>query len=342
MSCHLPRRAHALPALLLLLFACSPGWSPAASHAAGIMATIPVGVLPAGIALNPATGLVYVANGGDGTLSIIAAASNSVVATLSFAETLTLGGSAAPVGVALNPTTNTVYVAESGAAQVALVDGATSTRRATIPVAPGPWGIAVNVTTNTVYVSSLAGSVSVLDGTSGAVKTVITDSRLQRPVGIAVNEKTNQVYVANLDGNSVAVIDGATNTISANVPVGSKPAAVAVDPVSGMVYTANSGAATLSKIDPTTNTVTATLTVGAGPVAVAVDPATEVVYVAATDNSITELDRTGQSLGMLTDPALSGLQAIGVNVAGGVAYVTSGTSGAVVLIPLVQVAPVAQ
>jgi YVTN family beta-propeller protein len=303
-----------------------------------VTASIPVGVLPFGLALNPSTGLLYVANEGDSTVSVVATATSSVVATIPLAGTLQLGGAAAATGVAVNPTTNTVYVAEAGAAQVAVVDGATNTLTSTWPVAPGPWGLAVNTDTNTVYVSSLAGSVTVLDGSSGAVQAVIRDARLQRPTGIAVNPTTNQVFVANLDGNSVAVIDGTRNRITAVVPVGKRPAAVAIDQASGMVYVANTGEALLTVIDPTTNGVLATWATGNGPVAVVVDQATRVVYVAARDNSVRQFDHAGQLLGTLIDPALTGLQGL---AAGSNLYVSSGATNVVVVAPLVQPAPAA-
>ena len=46
------------------------------------------------------------------------------------------------------------------------------------------------------------------------------------------------VYVANETGNTVSVIDAATNTVTATVPVGAEPNGVAVSP-SGNVYVTN-------------------------------------------------------------------------------------------------------
>ena len=37
-----------------------------------VVATCPVGDRPGGVGVNPATGPVYVANGGDGTVSVLA------------------------------------------------------------------------------------------------------------------------------------------------------------------------------------------------------------------------------------------------------------------------------
>jgi YVTN family beta-propeller protein len=78
----------------------------------------------------------------------------------------------------------------------------------------------------------------------------------------------SKVYVANsgsFNPSTVSVIDTATNTVSATVPVGLGPVGVAVKPDSGKVYVANEGANTVSVIDTATNTVIATIPVGNAP-----------------------------------------------------------------------------
>lgn len=318
--------AHRLVVLLIsLLYLARPVLAtPAAS--------IPVGALPAGIALNPSTGLLYVSNEGDGTVSMIAAtgASGSVVGTVSLIGTVALGGSPAPVGIGIDAASNLVFVAEGGAQRVAILDGSTALPRGTVAVDPAPWGVAVNQRTNTVYVSCLDGSVAVLDGSSGALRTIVRDPRLQRPAGVAVNEATNQVYVANLAGNSVAVLDGSSNAVTTTFAAGSGPAAVAVDVRSGAVYVANSGGTSLTRLDPASGT-SATLEVGAGPLALAVDPTNGVVYAALADG-VVALDATGNRLGTLSDPDLRRPQAIAVG--NGAVYALSGDGSVVVLVPL--------
>ena len=55
---------------------------------------------------------------------------------------------------------------------------------------------------------------------------------------------TGTVYVANAYDGTVSVIDAATNTVTATIPVGSNPGEVAVDPATGTVYVANRRAVT--------------------------------------------------------------------------------------------------
>ena len=86
-------------------------------------------------------------------------------------------------------------------------------------------------------------------------------------------------YVTNSEDNTVSVIDTATNTVTATVPVGSYPWGVAVSPDGTKVYVANEGSNTVSVIDTATNTVTATVDVGINPLGVAVSPDGTKVYV---------------------------------------------------------------
>ena len=68
-------------------------------------------------------------------------------------------------------------------------------------------------------------------------------------------------YVTNSDDDTVSVIDVATNTVVATVPVGSNPVAVAVTPDGAFAYVTNANDSTVLVIDSTTNTVVATVPV---------------------------------------------------------------------------------
>ena len=69
-------------------------------------------------------------------------------------------------------------------------------------------------------------------------------------------------YITNEGSATVSVIDTATQTVVATVPVGSLPCGVAVTPDGALVYVANAGGDTVSVIDTATNTVVATVPVG--------------------------------------------------------------------------------
>jgi YVTN family beta-propeller protein len=78
-----------------------------------VIATIPVGVGPSGVAINPSNGLVYVANVRSNIVSVIDPATNKVVATIPVGE--------GPSGVAINPSNGLVYVANFRSSTVSVV-----------------------------------------------------------------------------------------------------------------------------------------------------------------------------------------------------------------------------
>ena len=100
-----------------------------------VVATVPVGLFPRGVAVTPDGSKVYVANGGGGTaaepasVSVIATASNAVVATVT-----PVGATA--VGVAVTPDGTKVYVASVNSVFVSVIATASNTVVATVFV-PG-------------------------------------------------------------------------------------------------------------------------------------------------------------------------------------------------------------
>ena len=72
-------------------------------------------------------------------------------------------------------------------------------------------------------------------------------------------------YITNTDSDNVSVIDMATNTVVATVPVGDGPFGVAVDYLGGRGSVANRLSNNVSVIDAATNTVVATVAAGSGP-----------------------------------------------------------------------------
>ncbi len=72
-------------------------------------------------------------------------------------------------------------------------------------------------------------------------------------------------YVTNDIGNSVSVIDTATNTVVATIPAGFRPRDIAITPDGSQAYVANlSNPGTVSIINTTTNSVVATISTGLG------------------------------------------------------------------------------
>jgi YVTN family beta-propeller protein len=122
-----------------------------------VMTKIAVGGNPSGVAVDPSSHTVYVANGLDNTLSVIDENTHTVTATLAAGHL--------PLGVAVDPTTHTVYLPSNGDRTVLVIDGRTSTLTTAVP-GDAPDGIGIDSTTHTVYVTNngVEGTVSVIAG----------------------------------------------------------------------------------------------------------------------------------------------------------------------------------
>jgi YVTN family beta-propeller protein len=199
------------------------------------------------IAVNAATGRIYLANSIGNNIVVIDPSAKSVV-------TLVDPNATGAIAAAVNPTTNKIYIANSGG-NVTVVDGAANSVVATVsdPKAINPSSVAVDPTTNKIYVAN-AGSdnVTVIDGATNTVSATIAAGT--SPVALDVDSKTNYVYVANSGDassvGSVTVIDGTTNaTVTLTDPKAAGPWAVAVNSETNKIYVANVGSSNVTVID---------------------------------------------------------------------------------------------
>jgi len=87
-------------------------------------------------------------------------------------------------------------------------------------------------------------------------------------------------YITNFFNSNVSVIDTATNTVVATVPVAVNPIGVAVSPDGTRVYVTHEFSKTVSVIDSAINAVVATVPVAVNPIGVAVSPDGSRIYVA--------------------------------------------------------------
>jgi YVTN family beta-propeller protein len=96
------------------------------------------------------------------------------------------------------------------------------------------------------------------------------------PSGLAVDPVTGTVYVSR--AGEVSVIDAATDTVTATIPVsgGGGAGAIVADPAAGAVYVAGGNGVLV--IDAATSKVTATIALSGGAGAMSVDPAAGAIY----------------------------------------------------------------
>src|SRR3989454_176410 len=193
--------------------------------------------------------------------------------------------------VGVNPSTNKIYVANHGGfggqgGAVYVIDGATNSVTGTIPVGGGIQGIGVNPNTNKIYVTSNGFSSPSYRFSCSSTVSVIdgaTNSITSTiPVGTcpgAVAVNPNTNKIYVIDDNGLQVIDGATNSVTSTIQVGNGPIGVDANPTTNKIYVANSNGNTVSVIDGTTNSVLSTLPVGSGPHGIGINPNTNMIYV---------------------------------------------------------------
>jgi YVTN family beta-propeller protein len=104
-------------------------------------------------------------------------------------------------------------------------------------------------------------------------------------------------YVTNSADGTVSVINTATNTVAATIPVGNAPQELAATPDGYLVYVTNTGGNSVSVISTTSNTVVATIPVGNTPVGVAVTPNGALAYVTnLADNTLSVISTATNSV----------------------------------------------
>jgi YVTN family beta-propeller protein len=289
-----------------------------------------VGYLPYGVAVNPVTNKIYIANqcgddsacAGNGTVTVIDGA------TLA---TTTVTVESNPYGVAVNSVTNKIYAVNgcgtdlsclTYSGTVSVIDGVSNTVTATVTVGSSPDFPVVNSLTNKIYVGNSCGNdpacaqpyspgtLTVIDGATNNPTSVNVGFY---PYAVDVNTVTNKIYVANQCGDdaycgstaTMTVIDGASLATTDVAIGGYYPYAIAVNSATNKIYVptecysdvscqgASNG--TVSVIDGATLTYTS-VPAGGYPYAVAVNSGTNKIYVVNQCGS----DPTCLSVGTVT------------------------------------------
>jgi YVTN family beta-propeller protein len=260
-----------------------------------VVATIPVGANPIGIAVTPNGDFVYVGNRLANTVSVISTATDTVV------DTVTVGSS--PLQVAITPNGAFAYVTNNGSGTVSVIDTATHTV-ATFAAGSTPNGIAITPNGALAYVvNQFPLTVSVIDtATNAVVNTVplggVPGLELAAQIGITPNGAFAYVTGGSFS-NHVWVISTATNLVVATITVATSGSlGIAITPNGAFAYVARNG--DVSVIDTATNTEVAAVTVGMGPRGVAINPTGAFAYVANIGSDDVSVINTSTNLVVAT------------------------------------------
>jgi YVTN family beta-propeller protein len=269
-----------LPLILSGYSACTPQ----------VVATIPVGAHPKGVAVDAATNRVYVSLFDSSSVAVIDATSNQKIAEWSTNST----GHSNGIGV----TDGRVFVALRDAARVAALNTTTGAVLAAPAVGSLPYG--VGAANGKVWVANFgSNSVSVLDAAMASVSGTTTGSAnaaLVAPAtssafvsyfgggvievsntgaalhnftttgvgsfGIAFNSAANLIYVSNRNNSQIAALAATTGTIITNRNLGQVPYALAYNPSTNHLFAILAEANQLAVLDGTTLNTLAVVSIG--------------------------------------------------------------------------------
>lgn len=147
------------------------------------------------------------------------------------------------------------------------------------------------------------------------------------PLNVAVNPSTEMIYVSQVGSNSVAVVDGTTNSVVANVPAGGEPWAIWVYIPANLVYVYNQLDRTVTVINGKTNAVLRTI-----PIQYSIDSATVLglskwLYAADNGNSQVHVIDLTSFKDVVDIPVVAAPTYIAANTAAKLVYVSNGFGG---------------
>jgi YVTN family beta-propeller protein len=269
-----------------------------------VVASITVGNLPGGVAVNPAGTRAYVANKDDGTVSVINVASNTVEATIRVGPE--------PWGVGVSADSSRIYVANGGNGTVSLIEVNRGNAVTTIPTTGGLLNGVVVVGSRAYVTDASTGGVIVIDGTAQVAAVEVGTPLNSQPMGIVATQDGTRVYVVDLIDDfrgrilEVSAINTATNTIAETFVLEedtmAAPSGLAISPDDSRLYVVNDDRNWVTVVTLASRTFQ-NVAVGMAPFGVTLDRAGMRVYVGNTG---------GQSVSVIDAATNTVLSTVGV------------------------------
>ncbi|MGP8077089.1 MAG: YncE family protein [Thermoplasmata archaeon] len=274
-----------------------------------LVANIPVGGIPYGLAYDSGKGEIFVAVSNTsinqphhgnhaGNVSVINDTSNTVVAKVRVGV--------GPVQLAYDSARGEVFATNFYSGTVSVISDATNSVIATIPLEPYLSGIVFDRGTSEMYVATppwnvTPSNVSVISDVSDTVVASIQLYTLNSlvvgvgPTGGAYDSGTGQVFVPNEFSRNVSVISDSTNTVTSSASVSYGLAQSAYDPAQSEVLVTSWALHGLAVISDLSDTVTATIPVGNSPEGVAYDDGAREFFVANSYYNVTVISALNNS-----------------------------------------------
>lgn len=270
-----------------------------------IGSAVPVGKSPQGLAFSPDGSLLYVANAGDGTVSVIEATATGSTPPYSFATVATPQVGGAPQQVAVSPDGKYIYVTvdngtQAGSLVVLQNQGDNQFSQLTsITAGINPRGVAVSPSGAQIFVANQGDNTIGVIGLSGGVHAPVnTITNVQsQPNGLAVTADGNTLLVACSGSNTVFAISTkyAGTSPRTALTVGKTPRQIAMAPGGAYAFVTNQGDGTVSLIGiygsaQSCKVLESAIATGSSPLGIAVSPEGGLAVVAnSTGSTLTVL-----------------------------------------------------
>jgi gliding motility-associated-like protein len=242
-----------------------------------LVADIPVGINPIGVAVSPDGTRAYIANYQAGTVSVINTITNQVI------NPITVG--TGPITIASSPNGNYIYVVNAISETVSVISTPANSISATINLTGYTVaGISVSQDDKWIYVTAPnQNTILVINTADNSIASKIVVGGANGALEVATSPVGNRVYVTGGNNNNLLVINSITNLIIATIPLVSYAQCVAVSPDGGHVYVTSDNPGDVSVVNTVTDAVT-TIQVP-DPVGISVSPDGSSVYVTNQGNS---------------------------------------------------------
>jgi YVTN family beta-propeller protein len=275
----------------------------------------------------------YVANSGDGTVTVFDTRTNSAVGPIPVGLE--------PVDVAITPNGGRAYVALRGDDAVAVIDTATNALVGSpIEVGEAPQGLAISPNGAVLYVANSGDDTVSAISTSGNAPLAAPIEVGDEPDGIAFTPDGGSAFVAQRGGN-LSVIDTATNTVVDSITDSLGPSRLAIGPRGGRGFVTNRASSSVTAFNPINRSpVGAPIMSGAQPAGIAIDPRGVVAYAASpVDGTVTPIDTALDSVLSLPIGGFPGATGVAFDPRGLSGYVTDGAGTATTILDATRNAP---
>lgn len=295
-----------------------------------------VGYQPEDVVVSPDGYRIFVANAGNGSVSMLNLTSRSVLAT-----TLVVSGGALVRGLAISPDARRVYTGyyatSSGEFGLAVLHGSTNSVLRNLPLATAqpvpatvqPGSVAVSPDHTLVVVANAVdgGAFYVVAAESGQVVATVAAGPGAVPAAVVISPDARSAYLLFSGTNLLQVLDLASLSVVATLPLTDPPTSLTIAPDGERIYVSSADAGTLTVVGTAPLQVQSTWSGFATPAGVAISPDGTRLYLAnRSANTVTVL-RTEDGGVAATIPAAAGPEGLAFAPSGSRAFVTNRDAG---------------